>query len=309
MSPASYLTAPPRVAAVIIAAPEYDPAVSSGCTQSNAEAQRRQYDVWEARAPFWEKRRERIWRDSRAVSERLVASVDPQPGDVVLDLAAGTGDTGFLAADRVGSSGRVLSTDSSPAMLAAASRRAAELGIRNADFRTLDAQRMDLEDDSVDAVLCRWGYMLLPDPDAAFSETRRVLRRGGKVAFSVWGPPEENPWETLLDQVLVSQKVIEPPDYRAVGNMFSLADVKRVAHLLATAGFAEPTFEEVPIVWRYRDVDDYWEMEAELPGSLLRQLDPQRLSTVRRLVAEAIEPYQMDDGYAISGRALNVVAL
>jgi ubiquinone/menaquinone biosynthesis C-methylase UbiE len=312
MSPASYLTAPPRVAAPSIAAPShsrlrgsyYDPAM-------DAEARRRQYEVWEARAPFWEQRRERIWRDSRAVSEWLVAAVDPQPGDVILELAAGTGDTGFLAANRVGPAGRVISTDRSPAMLAAAERRAAKLGLANVDFRTLDAERMDLEDGSVDGVLCRWGYMLLPDPEAAFRETRRVLRQTGRLAFSVWDAPEENPWETLLDDILVSEGVVEPPDYDAVGNMFSFAEPRRVVALLAATGFTDPTFEQVPVLWRYRDVDDYWEMEAELPGTLsesIRRLDPERMAALRGLVAKALEPYRADDGYAIPGRALNVAA-
>ena len=312
MSPASYLTAPPRVAAAIIAAPSrgrfrgsyYDPAM-------DAEARRRQYEVWEARAPVWEQRRERIWRDSRSVGEWLVAAVNPQPGDVILELAAGTGDTGFLAAERVGPSGRVISTDLSSGMLAAAKRRAAKLGVANVDFRTLDAERMDLEDASVDGALCRWGYMLLPDPEAAFRETRRVLRPTGRLAFSVWGAPEENRWETLLDDILVSEGVVDPPDYDAVGNMFSFAKPKRVEELLAATGFSDPMFEHVPVLWRYREVDDYWEMEAELPGTLsesIRRLDPERLAAVRRLVAEALEPYRTDDGYAIPGRALNVAA-
>jgi ubiquinone/menaquinone biosynthesis C-methylase UbiE len=277
----------------------------------DADARRRQYEVWEARAPIWEQRRERIWRDSRAVGEWLVAAVDPQPGDVIVELAAGTGDTGLLAAERLGPSGRVISTDLSPGMLAAAKRRAVQLGITNVDFRTLDAERMELDDASVDGVLCRWGYMLLPDPDAAFGETRRVLRRTGRLAFSVWAAPEENRWETLLDNILVSEGVVEPLDYDAVGNMFSLAEPERVEQLLATTGFSDPRFEQVPVLWRYRDVDDYWEMEAQLPGTLsesIRRLDPERLAAVRSLIAEALEPYRTEDGYAIPGKALNVAA-
>jgi SAM-dependent methyltransferase len=170
---------------------------------------------------------------------------------------------------------------------------------------------MQLEDDSVDGVLCRWGYMLLPDPEAAFRETRRVLRRSGRLAFSVWSRPDENPWETLLDDVLVDQGVVEPPNYAAVGNMFSLGDRSRVEQLLKGAGFSDARFEEVPVLWRYRDADDYWEMEAELPGALsesLRRLDRERLSALRRLVADAIEPYRVQDGFAVPGQALNVVA-
>ena len=54
----------------------------------------------------------------------------------------------------------------------------------------LDAEQMDLDDDSVDAAVCRWGYMLMADPAAALRETRRVLRDGGALAFAVWAAPE-----------------------------------------------------------------------------------------------------------------------
>ena len=94
----------------------------------------------------------------------------------MLELAAGVGDTGFMAARLVGETGRVIITDFAPEMVAAARRRVEESGIRNVEFRVLDAERMDLETDSVDGVLCRWGYMLMIDPAAAFADTRRVLR-------------------------------------------------------------------------------------------------------------------------------------
>jgi ubiquinone/menaquinone biosynthesis C-methylase UbiE len=149
--------------------------------------------VWNDMASGWEANREAIWDDSREVGEWLVAKLAPRPGDTVLELAAGVGDTGFAAARLVGDEGRVLTTDFALEMLAAAQRRAAELGIANTEFRILDAERMDLDTGSVDGVLCRWGYMLMIDPAAAFAETRRVLRPGGRLAFSVWGAPARNP--------------------------------------------------------------------------------------------------------------------
>jgi len=120
----------------------------------------------------------------------MIRELGPQPGDTVLELAAGAGDIGFEAAAIVGETGRLISTDFSPAMLEAAQRRGAELGIENVEYRVMDAEHLELDADSVDRVLCRFGYMLMADPAAALAETRRVLRPGGRLALAVWGAPE-----------------------------------------------------------------------------------------------------------------------
>jgi ubiquinone/menaquinone biosynthesis C-methylase UbiE len=114
-------------------------------------------------APGWHARREEMRQWSHPISQWMIRKLDPQPGDTLLELAAGLGDTGLMAARRVGESGRIIITDFAPEMVAAARRRAQEVGVENAEFRTLDAERMDLEADSVDGVLCRWGYMLMID--------------------------------------------------------------------------------------------------------------------------------------------------
>ena len=78
-------------------------------------------------------------------------------------------------------------------MVAAARRESERLGLANVEHREMDAERMDLDDDSVDGVLCRSGYMLMADPARALAETRRVLRDGGRLAQSVWAPLNATP--------------------------------------------------------------------------------------------------------------------
>ncbi len=109
-----------------------------------------------------------------------------QPGQRVLELAAGLGETGMLAAELVAPLGGVVVSDQAEAMLEGARARALELGLSNVEFQVLNAEWIDLPVASVDAVLCRWGYMLMADPAAALAETRRVLRPGGRVALAVW---------------------------------------------------------------------------------------------------------------------------
>jgi ubiquinone/menaquinone biosynthesis C-methylase UbiE len=70
---------------------------------------------WSAVAPAWEAYRDRVFEHTRAVSDRLVDRIDPQPGYTVLELTAGAGETGFLVADRLGPNGRLISSDFVPA--------------------------------------------------------------------------------------------------------------------------------------------------------------------------------------------------
>ena len=240
----------------------------------------------------------------------MIRRLDPQPRDTILELAAGLGDTGVEAARLVGESGRVIITDFAPEMVAAARRRAEEVGVENTQFRTLDAERMDLESDSVDGVLCRWGYMLMVDPAAAFAETRRVLRPGGRLAFSVWAARERNPWVSLASRILADLGYVPPPDPEAPG-AFAMADPRRIRELVVGAGFAEPEVEEIHFRRRFVNRDAYWRFLVETAASMspvLRSLPPEARRTVREGVHEAARPFHSGEGYDFPAVCLNAVA-
>ena len=157
------------------------------------EYRRASLDRWERAAGGWATQRERFQAAALPVSRWMVDAIEPQPGQQVLELAAGPGDTGFLAAERIAPGGTLLCSDAAEPMLEAARARSDGLGVTNVEFRVLDAEWIDLPAASQDAVLCRWGYMLLADPGAALRETRRVLRPGGRLALAAWDAPERNP--------------------------------------------------------------------------------------------------------------------
>ena len=276
---------------------------------ADASTRERSRALWDEMAAGWEAGREAIWADSRSVGEWLVHKLDPQSGDTVLELAAGVGDTGFVAAHLVGETGCVLITDFAPAMVAAASRRATELGIKNAEFRVLDAERMDLPTDSVDGVICRWGYMLMVNPGAAFAETRRVLRPGGRLAFSVWAGPEYNPWASLISRILVARGDLAPPDPTAPG-IFALADPDRLRAFVTGAGFTTPEIEEVSTRRRFADFDAYWRYLIEQAGAIspvLRGLSSEEQTAVQVQLREAAAPFAVEGAYDIPGLCLNAV--
>jgi ubiquinone/menaquinone biosynthesis C-methylase UbiE len=267
-------------------------------------------EIWEQMAAGWEDDRRAVWEASRIVGEWLVDALDPKPGDTVLELAAGVGDTCFAAADRLGLSGRLISTDFSAPMVDAARRRADELGVSNAEFRRMDAERMDLDDDSVDGVLCRWGYMLMADPVAALRETRRVLRPGGRVAFSVWADPEANPWGSVPARALIEHTGAKPPDPLAPG-IFAMASEERTRELLDAAGLRPVRMEHVEMDWSFDSPDDHWRYVMNLAGALamvIRSMPEREQAAVRRLTEERLEPVARPPGYRLAGLCLNVLA-
>jgi SAM-dependent methyltransferase len=160
---------------------------------------------WDSMAAGWKVTRAAFQGAMEPISQWLVEAIHPQPGHSVLELAAGLGDTGLLAAQLVAPGGKVLITDGSDNMVAAAREHAEEVGATNVELRSMQAEWIDLPTASVDGVICRFGYMLLLDPEAALRETRRVLKPGGRVALAVWDDLERNPWMKVLREALVAR--------------------------------------------------------------------------------------------------------
>jgi ubiquinone/menaquinone biosynthesis C-methylase UbiE len=282
----------------------------SGDRMNRDEYRRTVYEVAQAIAPGWERQRARIENAVAPIREWLIRELAPRAGDTLLELAAGAGDTGFEAAAAVGERGRLISTDFSPEMVEVARRRGAELELRNVDYRVIDAERIELEADSVDAVLCRFGYMLMADPAAALAETRRVLRPGGRVALSVWSAGERNPWLTILGRLLLDGGHVPPPEPGSP-DPFDMAIAEDTRALLKSAGFAVVRTEEVSLHFAFRDVDDYLGYAADTAGPMaivLRELsDGDRDALGSRLEGE-FGPYAADGGYELPAVSLNAVA-
>jgi ubiquinone/menaquinone biosynthesis C-methylase UbiE len=274
------------------------------------EYRRSSLESWRRMAPGWERRRASIDEMSRPVREWLIRELAPQPGETILELAAGPGDTGFAAAALIGGEGRLISTDFSPEMLEVARRRGAELGRGNVEFRVQDAERLELDDDSVDGVICRWALMLMTDPAAALAETRRVLRPGGRLVLAVWRGPEKNPWVSLAGRVLVGRGHMPPPDPEAP-SMFGLASDERVRSLLAAAGFTDMRIEDVPVLFVASDIDDYVAVTRDTGGSFATafgEASEEEQAAITREIAEAFAPFAVDGGYELPGLTLVAVA-
>jgi SAM-dependent methyltransferase len=218
---------------------------------------------WSGSATGWERYADRMRDASMPVSRWLVEAINPQPGHELLELAAGPGDTGFLAAELIQPGGTLISSDFVPEMLSAAQRRAAALGLDNVRFKQIDAELpFDLGAASLDGVLCRWGYMLLRDPEAALRETRRVLRPGARVALAAWTGPEDNPWSAVPAELLTERGLAPPPEPGP--GQFTWAREGAIAEHLDAAGFVEHAVERVDFSYRFGSVEDWWAIQSGL---------------------------------------------
>jgi SAM-dependent methyltransferase len=213
---------------------------------------------WMRAAAGWEARADWFHEQTLPVAGWLVEAVAPQPGQTILDLCAGIGDTGFLAAELIQPGGTLICADFSPDMLTAAQRRAAKHGLANVRFRQMDANLpLDQPAASVDGVLCRWGYMLLNDGEDALRETRRILKPGAAVALAAWTAAEENRWSVAPLAILRARELVEPADPSGPGQ-FAWAAPGEVAEHMEAGGFVEPRVERLEFAMRYADVDDWW---------------------------------------------------
>jgi SAM-dependent methyltransferase len=255
-------------------------------------------DHWEAAASGWVARQATLRELSAPVSHWMIDAVDPQPGQRVLELAAGLGETGFLAAEMVAPVGGVITSDQADAMLDGARKRAGELNLTNVEFQVLNAEWIDLPVASVDVALCRWGYMLMVDPLAALRETRRVLRPDGHVALAVWDAIEHNPWALLPAAELLERGLIERPVSGAPGP-FALGEEQRVRDLLQDAGFDEVWVEPLDLLQRAPSFDEFWETTLDIARSFhdaVLARPESEIAEIRASLAARFESYAAKDG-------------
>jgi ubiquinone/menaquinone biosynthesis C-methylase UbiE len=279
-------------------------------TMDARELDERQREFWRRGAQGWERRQASLREKTAQVSQWLVDVIDPHPGQHVLELAAGPGETGFIVAQLLGPGGRLLCTDQAPEMIEVARRRAGELGLTNVEFAVIDAQELDLEPRSFDAVVCRWGYMLMGNPDEAIRRTREVLRDRGRLALATWDRPDRNLWMAAPVMALVAQGAMPPPN-PAEPSPFALHDPADVEGRLRKAGFGSVRTEGLQFAQRYPSFDEYWTETLDLGAPIaaaVARLSASEAESVRAAARDTLSQFTGPDG-GIEVPANAVVAL
>jgi ubiquinone/menaquinone biosynthesis C-methylase UbiE len=228
-----------------------------------------------------------------AATQQMLEAAQLRPGDHVLDIAAGTGDQTRLAARLVEPAGSVLATDISEEMLNVAARFAQHQGLSNITTRVMNAEQLDLAENSYDAVISRLGLMLIPRQHQALTEIRRVLKQGGRLAALVWSKPERNPLFTLYEDILANSLQAEEAEGQWA-DPFSLADAALFAGALIEAGFRQVQVHAIPLTFQFPSFEvlttwwgpDYDEALAKLEGAPRQHIQAQ----VRQAVRQFEEP-------------------
>ncbi|HEY7836422.1 MAG TPA: methyltransferase domain-containing protein [Solirubrobacteraceae bacterium] len=275
-----------------------------------AEHRAESLERWEEAAAGWSRHGVLVSEWLAPVSHWMVEAIAPQPGERALELAAGLGETGLLTAELLAPGGSVLISDQAEAMIDGARARARELGIANAEFRVLNAEWIDLPLASIDAVLCRFGYMLMTDPGAALSETRRVLRPGaGRVAAAVWDDLSANPWFALFGAELRERGLAGP----AGGpGPFAMSAPGALQAALEEAGFAVERVEPVELSRRHASFEELWEVQLDMSRMTHDAVFSRPEAEIEQIKASLqgrFEPFTAADGtLEIPGRALLALA-
>jgi SAM-dependent methyltransferase len=261
-----------------------------------ADVKQQQRTQWNAAAAGWER-----WFDWYSANFRPMfdwccdaAAIDD--GARVLDVAGGSGQPAITIAERVGTSGSVVSTDLSDAMLDVARRHATSRGLDRIEFQTMDAERLEFETASFDAVTCSSALMFVPDALGAVREMRRVLRRGGRAAIMVWDEPQHNSFFTMAGGSVAKFFPPAPPAADAPG-AFRFARPGVLASLMTDAGFADIHEESRPMTVTCASPDEYWQMFIDNAAGVkdkIGVLSSEQLARLISLVREAAAPFVCD---------------
>jgi len=166
--------------------------------------------------------------------------IDPSSIDVALELASGTGRVTRHLRNVLPSTSKLIASDISPDMLAVAKEK---LKAANIDWQIIDAQELAFDDDSIDLVVCCFGYMFVPEKSKAFAEVHRVLRAGGMFLLTTWDNLELIGASHVYRNI--AKKYLEEPLPESCNLPFSMNDESAIKEMLQKAGFSKISIEKV----------------------------------------------------------------
>lgn len=264
-----------------------------------------QKDSWNKFSAGWKKWDLLMMDFLKPIGDEMIALVNPQENETVLDVASGTGEPGISLAAKIGN-GKIIFTDLSNKMLEIAEENANKAGIPNFETRVCDVSELPFEDNTFDIISCRLGFMFFPDLHLATRELVRVLKPGGRITTSVWCGPEKNFWVTAIGGTINQNMGLSAPPEGAPG-MFRCDKAGHLADIFRESGLKNISESEVLGTFRLGTAETYWNMMTEVAApfvAALSKADETMKTKIKTEVYELINTKYPDGNVAIPSSAI-----
>jgi ubiquinone/menaquinone biosynthesis C-methylase UbiE len=245
-----------------------------------------QRDSWDKFSPGWGKWDDLTMGFLGPYGDSIIDYLKPNGSELILDVAAGTGEPGLSIAPMI-PNGKVIITDLSEGMLQVAKEKIARSGANNIETATADVSELPYDDNTFDSISCRFGYMFFPDMLLATQEMKRVLKPGGRIATSVWGAPDKNFWVTVMMQNIKKYIEMTPPPEGAPG-MFRCAKPGLIAGLFTQAGLTDVSESDVTGIMKCNDAEEYWNFITDVAAPFVNALSGADNETIEKIKRDVI---------------------
>lgn len=264
-----------------------------------------QRESWNKFSPGWKKWDDMTMNFLKPMGDEIIRLLNVDDNEIILDVATGTGEPGLTIASMM-RNGKVIAQDIAEGMLEVARENAMHRGILNFETVRSDISSLPFDDNTFDAISCRFGFMFFPDMLIAAKEMVRVLKPGGRIAASFWNVPEKNFWITAALGTINGMMEIPPPVQGAPG-MFRCAKEGIMHELFQNAGLKNITQKEVNGKLPSGTADVYWSFMTEIAAPVVAALskaDDNLKQTIKEEVLRKVNEKYPDGNVNIDSSAI-----
>jgi ubiquinone/menaquinone biosynthesis C-methylase UbiE len=249
-----------------------------------------------------------LMRNLEPFRSDLIARLAPKPGERILDLGTGPGEPAISIAAEVGSSGHVTGVDLSENMVSIAEKVAAARGLKNVDFRVMDCGALQFPEETFDAAVSSFGFQIFTDPEAAARATHHVLRKGGRIAVSVWGPGDKVPWIHAIIAPMLEHA--EPDENGYIPTPYETGGPGEMVKFLEAAGFRDAVEARRQYFLKFADEAAYFQaiLKATPIGHSLAEESEDVQKEVLQKARANLQQWKTSEGLAIPGEGVMVTA-
>lgn len=249
---------------------------------------------WDKAAEYYEN----CWQAQlNPAHDLVIEKANIQPGEDVLDIAAGTGLITFRMAKKTTPSGKILATDISDEMVKIGNQIVQSARVTNVYFERMDAKNLSYKENTFDLTTCALGLMYFPDPDASLNEMHRVLKHGGRAVVAVWGSRKKCGWSNIFP--IVDRRV----NTDVCPMFFNLGESEVLKYPFKNAGFKNICLQKIESKLVYLSAEEA--CQASFLGGPVAmaysRFDETTRIEAKKEYIKSIQPFKTENGYEIPG--------